>query len=427
MPLTESRTAIPEASVSAQPPLAWHVITCEYPPQSGGVSDYVYLLAKGLASRGDHVHIWCPAASGPAPALPGVEVSATLGRFSITDLGNLGRQLAAFPTPRRLLVQWVPHGFGYRALNVPFCIWLRHRARLGDTVDLMVHEPFLPFVRGKWKQNAAAIVQRFMTRIILGSARRVWLSTPAWEPVIRPYDSNRERPYEWLPLPSTVPEADDPEGLRRVKERYKVAGPLLGHFGTFGPPITPLLRAIIPPLLQCSKGAGLLLIGPNSAPFRDALVRDFPDLESAVFAVGQIAAQDPALSLHLSACDLLLQPYPDGVTGRRTSIMAALAHGRATVTNTGPFTEPLWAENQPVALAPAGDTAAFVDAAARLIEDPAARAALGESARAFYRRFFDIEMSVAKLRRANSSADLAWAAPVGKGSLAAEKDSTCAS
>ena len=322
-----------------------------------------------------------------------------MGRLSILDLRKLGRDLDAFPAPRRLLVQWVPHGFGYKSVNLPFCVWLWHRAaRRGDTVDLMVHEPFLPFLPGRWRQNAAASVHRIMTRILLRSARRVWLSTPAWDALIRPYDWNRERRYEWLPLPSTVPIADDPAASLRVKERYNAGGILVGHFGTFGSPITPMLRAIIPPLLRGSRNAAMILIGPGSANFREGLIRDFPDLEAALTAVGPIDARDPRLSWHLGACDLLIQPFPDGVTGRRTSMMAALAHGRPTVTTSGPFTEPLWEESLAVALTPRDNLSAFVEAARGLIQNSDARTALGEAGQEFYRRHFAIEHVVDMLR-----------------------------
>jgi glycosyltransferase involved in cell wall biosynthesis len=392
---TDPQTAMP---LTRRQPAPWHVVTCEYPPQSGGVSDYTYLVAEGLAAHGDQVHIWCPAAKEQAPQVPGVDVRQTLGRFSIADLRSLGRNLDAFPSPRHILVQWVPHGFGYKSVNLPFCLWLWGRARRGDTVDLMVHEPFLPFAPGRWRQNAAATVHRIMMRILLRSAGRVWLSTPAWEPLIRPFDWNRERKYQWLPLPSTVPAVNDRAASLQLKDRYNAAGVLLGHFGTFGPSVTPMLGAIIPPLLQASPGAAMILIGPGSAAFREHLVRDFPGLAPALFAVGQIDARDPRLSLHISACDLLIQPYPDGVTGRRTSMMAALSHGRPTITTSGPFTEPMWKESRAVVLTPADDMDALVTSARQLIENPAARAALGESGQAFYRRNFDIEHVVDLLR-----------------------------
>ena len=52
------------------------------------------------------------------------------------------------------------------------------------------------------------------------------------------------------------------------------------------------------------------------------------------------------LSAHIAACDLFVQPYPDGITSRRTSAMACLSRARPVVTTTGHLTEPLWAENR---------------------------------------------------------------------------------
>src|SRR5579862_6625194 len=47
--------------------MEWHIITPEYPPQTGGVSDYTRLVAEGLAEKGDVVHVWCPARVEDAP------------------------------------------------------------------------------------------------------------------------------------------------------------------------------------------------------------------------------------------------------------------------------------------------------------------------------------------------------------------------
>lgn len=387
--------------VTAQRAMSWHVITCEYPPQSGGVSDYTILVAKGLASLGDKVHIWCPALPDKAPEIRGVQVHAVLGKFSPRDLGNAGRELDRFPGPRHLLVQWVPHGFGYKSMNLPFCLWLWGRSKLHhDQVDVMVHEPFLQFLPGRWRQNAAATVHRLMTLVLLGAAHDVSLSTPTWEHMLRPFDLGRRRAYKWLPLPSNVPITKDATGIASIRKQYAGSGLLLGHFGTFNPAITPMLRAIVPALLRKSNGTSLLLIGGGGPAFRERLIRECADLEGRVHAVGQIGASDPRLSCHLSACDALLQPYPDGVTTRRTTVMAALAHGLATITTSGELTEPLWSKSGAVVMAPAGDSEAFVEAALGILECAEKRASLGENGAKFYHRNFDIRHIVALLRGA---------------------------
>jgi glycosyltransferase involved in cell wall biosynthesis len=94
----------------------------------------------------------------------------------------------------------------------------------------------------------------------------------------------------------------------------------------------------------------------------------------------------------------MLQPYPDGVTTRRTSVMAALAHARPTVTTAGPLTERVWHERCGVLLCPPGDTRALIDAVIRLLDDRRYAASLGAEARSAYDARFDMRHTVAALR-----------------------------
>lgn len=374
------------------------MITCEYPPQSGGVSDYAYLVAGALAAAQDEVHVWCPGDAGKIPQTPGVNVHSVMGNFRLRDLRNAGRQLDAFPRPRRLLVQWVPHGYGYKALNLPFCLWLLYRsARYHDYVDLMVHEPFLDFTRRSWRQSAAAVVQRLMTIILLRAAGHVWVSTPTWTKVLQPYALLCRHTFDWLPIPSNVPALDDPAAVAAVRDRYAPGGILIGHFSTFGPSITPMLSEILPRLLTSASQASVLLIGGGSAAFRSSFVSEHPNLAQRVHATGRLDARD--LSFHVSACDVLIQPYPDGVTTRRTTVMAALSHGRPVVTTSGPLTESFWKSSNAVVLAEVEDADAFVSSVLGLLDNPTKRTHLAECARELYRSQFDIECIVGRLRQ----------------------------
>ena len=106
----------------------------------------------------------------------------------------------------------------------------------------------------------------------------------------------------------------------------------------------------------------------------------------------------------LQACDVLVQPYPDGITTRRTSVMAGLNSGIATVSTAGPLTERIWVESRAVALAPVGDVTAFADQVALLTRDAAAREALGRRGAQLYADRFSIERTVAVLRGAAAAA-----------------------
>lgn len=383
-----------------QPPTGtcWHIITCEYPPQSGGVSDYSEGLAAGLATPGGQVHVWCPASPGTQPPKAGIDVHRQFGRFSPRDLRRVGTELDAFPSPRRLLVQWVPHGYGYASMNLAFCWWLWKRAKRGDRVELMVHEPFLRFRWGSPGQNAAALVHRWMTMLLLRAASQVWMSIPGWEQFLRPYALGRRVPFRWLPIPSNIPAADDSARVEAVRRRYvDDDGILIGHFGTYGALITTLLEPIL--CAWASDGADwvVLLIGKGSEQFRDKLVRREPRLAGQVQATGALEAKE--LSCHLAACDLLIQPYPDGVSSRRTSFMAGLCQGKPIVTTAGDLTEPLWSQSQAVALAPAGDTPAFVALMGNFLKSAADRQRAGAAAGRLYRERFDMSHVIQALGR----------------------------
>jgi glycosyltransferase involved in cell wall biosynthesis len=378
-----------------------HLITCEYPPRVGGVADHTRLVAEGLAALGDCVHVWCPADVGEVPApSEGVTVRRELGSFRPSDLRRAGRILNRFAAPRRLMVQWVPHGYGYRSMNIWFCLWLCARAFLrGDEVTFVVHEPFLAFGEGSRRQNLVALVHRLMTVVLLSAASRVWTTIPKWEECWRPYTLGRRVPFGWLPVPSTTPVTASTEEASATRALYAKEGtPLVGHFGTYGHLIAGTLRELLPRLLSTEEtDCAVLLLGQGSETMREELLRAHPQLAERLHATGTLTPE--AVSRHLAACDLLLQPYPDGVSTRRTSVMAGLAHGLPIVTTTGALTEELWQESRAVALAQAGDVDGLTRAVCELLGDAAARAELGELARATYKLHFDLPQLRMKLRR----------------------------
>ena len=334
----------------------WHLITGEYPPQPGGVSDYTFLVAHALAEVGQSVTVWCPPAAGPTPGDSRVAVHRELGSISRADLRRVDVLLDAEPSPRRLLVQWVPHAYGRQALNLPFCRWVQRRAtRHGDVVDVLVHEAFVAFA-GSWKQHLAAIVQRLMVRILLRNATRAWVTIPAWADRLWPH-VRKNLPIVWLPVPSTIPVMDRPEDIAAVRAKFLGgAKHLVGHFGTYGPHVANQLRLALVGLLAAVPTAKVLLLGRNGDGFRESFLQDNPQVANRLIAPGE---QEPAeLSASLSACDLFVQIYGGGISSRNTSLMACLAHGRAVVATAGPLTEPLWEKSAAVVLVPLHDPAA---------------------------------------------------------------------
>jgi len=375
----------------------WHVITSEYPPDVGGVSDYTRQVSEGLVRMGDEVHVWCPH-SGPGGDANGPHVHPDLGNMRPADLRCLEQRLSAFPAPRRLLVQWVPHGFGYHSMNVGFCLWLARRARAGDHVELMVHEPYLELRRGPVRHAVMACVHRLMTIVLLHAARKVWIAIPAWERLLRPYALGRTLPMQWLPVPSCVSDGHY-ASTTAVRLKYVDEGRhLLGHFGSYGVAVTGLLLERLPSIMDGPFTPSLLLLGAGGEQFRAALIEQHPDWTDRVHATGYLPPSD--LGDHIAACDLFVQPYPDGITSRRTSAMACLSRGCAVVTTTGHLTEPLWEETGAVAIADVADTAGFVSAVRSLLEKDDARLALGARGQRVCAERFSVMRVVNTLRAA---------------------------
>lgn len=117
----------------------------------------------------------------------------------------------------------------------------------------------------------------------------------------------------------------------------------------------------------------------------DALI-DSLGLSEAIYWSGFV--DDAAASGYLTAADVVALPFLDGASYRRSSLMAVIAHGCATVTTTPPVTIPAFKAGENLALVPPNDVAALTDALRVLAENPAERDRLRAGA-CDLRRLFD--------------------------------------
>ena len=173
---------------------------------------------------------------------------------------------------------------------------------------------------------------------------------------------------------------------------------MVAHFGTFNPLVTTMLAPAIVRVLDARPDAMWLLIGRDSERFAGEIARHAPHVADRVTATGTLDAD--TLSAHVLAADVFVQPYPDGVTARRTTATALLAHGRTIVTTDGHLTEPFWRTDDAVRLTPAGDPDVLAAAAIDLLGDPVARARLAGRATAMFARRFSSAGAIAALQAA---------------------------
>ena len=366
----------------------WHLISPEFPPMPGGVSEHSRVLVAAAVSRGLDVHVWTAAGGGAIVNGGSVEVHPSLGGFGAGDIARTSALLDAFPRPRRIVLQWVPHGYGRRGMNLPFARWIAGRARAGDEFEVMVHEPFADFSGPSSIQPVRALVQRSMTRAVVSSAHRVWLSIPGWKsrllPMLRPAVTAHV-----LPVPGTIPVDRDRPGAAALRSRLLGdAKVLVGHFGAGGRYVEDALERTFTEI-SARRDVRFLLVGRGTRALADRL-----RAQKDVNATDLLPARE--LSQHLQACDLLLQPYADGISGRRTTTISALEHGVPVVTTFGRLSEPFWRETSAVETIAAGTPELLAGAVERLLE-PQRNAEARSAALALYAARFDPRVTLEPL------------------------------
>ena len=373
----------------------WHVVTPELPPVCGGVGDYVAQVATALAESGDRVTVYVPSATLRWSAPDGVEVMHLDDRFGSRSTraitGRLNRDAGA-----RLLVQYVPAVFGRRGTNVGFCRWLLSRRHAGVDVRVMFHEPYL-YLRWRPDHIVTAFTQRAMAAILLDAATQVYLSTDTWRRYLSRLRPGIIQSAVTLPIPSAIPCVDASHAVRATRSGFIGQSTyLVGHFGSYGDHIAPMLRATFKDLLASDSRIAIMCTGDGSDRFVKRFVASNPAVRPRIVACGRASAED--VSVQLQSCEVLLQPYPDGVTTRRTSVMAGLANGRTVVTTDGKLTEDVWRASDCVSLTPAGDAVALAHRTRELLSDVSAREMFQSRASATYQSCFALRHTIDALR-----------------------------
>ncbi|MGH7177523.1 MAG: glycosyltransferase family 4 protein [Tepidisphaeraceae bacterium] len=373
----------------------WAILTGEYPPDPGGVSDHTQQLARGLALAGDEVHVWAPPARGAQTPDPLVRVHRLRDRFGVSSLRSISAELARFTNETRILVQYVPHAFGWHSMNFGLCVWLAFQQ--GSPIDVIFHEVAYPIRANQpLRHSMLGVAHHLMALSLSNASDRIFASTTAWDELLAPTLSGGKR-TRLIPSPSNLPVEVDSKVSALIRQRYapEPQAALIGHFGTFGGHLTPLLGRILPRIMQ-APSRHMLLIGRGGNAFLSDFLSRNPNCAGRIHTVLDRPAQEVAE--HLAACDLVVQPYSDGLTTRRSSLMAALALGVPCVATRGHATEPGWSGSGAVAVVDP-QPQAVEQAVAELLCDGARRARMSLAARQFYREHFSIESVVRTVRQ----------------------------
>jgi glycosyltransferase involved in cell wall biosynthesis len=341
------------------------LIAAHLEPQADGIWDYTQALAAGLRSQG---------------------VRTTVFEWRDGELPDGAEAVDA------VVVQYNPFSYGRRgfAPRLPLTLArLRRRGRRGGgpVVAVMFHETYVDMKNFRWALMGAW--QRVQLALVQSTADVQLCTIQRWAERLR---RTRIGPRaHHLPVASNLPDARASREAARADlgadERTLVISCLgLRHAGRLERYVVDAARcaaAVSEEVLLLNLGLGDnddRRLGPN------VLLRN----------MGFLAEE--RLAALFAASDVFLAPYADGVSTRRTTVMAALQHGVPVIGTSGHLTDDLLHELPAFTLTPVGDIDAFTAAVVKVAADPEERRRLGEAGRATYEREFDWPVLVRRLR-----------------------------
>lgn len=337
----------------------------EYPPMQGGVGAFTREVARAMVPLGAEVAVFTrhevQSASGP-----GITVEPGVGRtWGWTTLP----QMRTWAKAHQLDVINVQ--FQTAAYNMHPAIHFLPSAVNSVPVVVTFHDLRVPYLFPK-----AGPLRASMVRKLARDADGVIATDRADEATLR--EAWGLERVCWIPIGSNI-STTPPAGYQRDQwrsERGILQDELLiSYFGFLNESKggIDLIQALAH-LIGQGIPAKLVMIGgragssdPTNVAYGqrvDELIAHH-QLEDRILWTGFVA--DEQVSAHFYASDLTALPYRDGVSLRRGTLMAALAHGRAIVT-TLPETDTPELDSA-VTVVPPGDSQRLADAIAHLWSD----------------------------------------------------------
>ena len=370
------------------------LLSAEYPPMQGGVGDYTRQLALALAARGHDTHV-------------------------VTSRGAGGESGESRPEGERVSVHpIVEHwGWGCWAILRRFVRRLRpdvlHIQYQSAAYDLHPAVNLLPLYTRFWAERPLTAVcfhdlrvpyifpkagpLRWRSVVALARAANVVIATNSEDERTLARCGLGSRLVE-IPIGSNIQSvlpADYDRGSWRARWGVGDHQVLLSYFGFLNESKggEELIRSL-DRMMQGGYNAKLLMVGGkvgSSDPTNRAYLRrvealiDQLRLADHVSWTGYVPPTEVTASL--VASDICVLPYRDGVSFRRGSFMAALAHGVPIVTTVPQVNLPDLVDGENVCLVPPEDVKALAEAIVQLAESPDLRRVVGEGARLLSRSF----------------------------------------
>ncbi len=355
------------------------LVTAEFPPHGGGVGAYTRRLAEALLGMGTPVEVVTSWEEGEEREFP-FPVWREVKDWSFASWGHL-RRLLARTRSSVLHIQYQAGAYRHHpAINLsPY--WVR-LSRPPVRVAVTFHDLRVPYLFPK-----AGPFREWALRLMARGADVAIVADRADQAQLARWGVAAER----IPIGSNI-DPQPPRGYDRAGWRsdrgVKPGDVLLGYFGFLHESKgAEVLVDALSQLVERRHPVSLLMLGRMAGESNPTTLRYAARVRERVGAAGLddrvlwTGYLEPAeVSGWLMAADICVLPYVDGVSLRRGSLMAALAHGLPVVTTVPSGPAPELADGVNVALVPPGDASALAARIEALASSPEERERLGRGA-----------------------------------------------
>lgn len=336
------------------------LISGEFPPMPGGVGDFTRILAENLLTQGHKVFVLSRAGS----------VSARLPVSTVAGWGG-GCLLEIRRWARRCRIDLVNLQFQTAAFDMsPFIHF--SPGFFGAPVVTTFHDLRHPYLFPK-----AGPLRDWIVLRLARSSRGVIATNREDYSRLRAMSHCR-----MIPIGSSIKRCLLSASQRTDRRRQIAVDDdclLLGHFGFLRPikGVDYLIEALAR-LRRCGRHVQLVFIGARSNAVDDGADSRYllrldesirrHGLDDAVHWTGFLP--DYEVSAWLGAVDLVVLPYVDGASFRRSSLIAALHQGCAIITSEPALEEPSFAHGKNLWLTPPRSSEAIANAVLQLLSEP---------------------------------------------------------
>lgn len=353
-----------------------YMVCPSYPPQdvTCGVGDYTHCLAEELVRQGEEVLVltanrYRGRTDGVVSVQPMVQIWTLRTAWWLA--GSRAR-----PPVDLVHLQYAPdlYGPGLGFKLAPLLARLR-RAGLPTIVT------FHTVTGGPLWTKVAALV-------LLLAAHRSISANEEVSALFRRHVPMLTGRWTDIPIGTNIHVAPAAETLDKRTERVRLGlpedAPLLAHFGMVYPGKgLETMMAALPKILSHERRARLVIVGdtrPENHAYRLTLeaLADRLGVASAIIWSGRRTNEEVSRILQVS--DLFVVPYDDGVSIRRGSLIAGLAHSLPVISTHSPVSSTYIKDGVNVALVPPKDADALATRVVALLAMPGEAARLAKAA-----------------------------------------------